>query len=105
MSTDDQRPTTSFSFGRFVLFSLGAGVVVLIVAVPIILLLAQWSPIAGLVGAFVAVVTMIAVIGTVSRRMVDTAERDLRAARDAQRLPNLPTNTEPPTDRNTSTDG
>ena len=47
---------THFSFGKMVLYSLGAGVLVLLVSIPIILLIAQWSPVAGLVVALIAVV-------------------------------------------------
>ncbi|MEE3852506.1 hypothetical protein VZC37_19350 [Gordonia sp. LSe1-13] len=102
-----------FSFGRLVLFSLGAGVLVLVVSIPIILLVAQWSPVAGLVVALIAVLAMLAAIGTVSRRMISTAEREILAARaaeeDAARQsppPHEPgTHQVEPTDRNTPTDG
>lgn len=62
---------------KLVLFSLGAGVVVLVVAIPLIFLVARWSPIAGLVVALLAVIVMIAAIGAVSRKMVADAERDI----------------------------
>ncbi|MYR05267.1 hypothetical protein GTV32_02540 [Gordonia sp. SID5947] len=95
MKVDDTR----FSYGKLVLYSLGAGVVVLLVAIPVILGVAQWSPIAGLVIALLAVLAMIGVIGGVSRRMIDRAEHEILAARSAQPHPS------DPTDRNTSTDG
>ncbi|GAA1482956.1 hypothetical protein GCM10009624_33960 [Gordonia sinesedis] len=73
-----------FSYGKFVLCVLGSGVLVLLVSTPIILALAHWSPIAGLIGALVAVVAMIAVIGTVARRQLAAAERQITAERDAR---------------------
>ncbi|AZG43764.1 hypothetical protein [Gordonia insulae] len=104
---------TRFSFGKLVLFALGAGVLVLLVSIPIILLIARWSPIAGLVVALIAVLAMIAAIGTVSRRMIATAEREIlaaRAAEDAARSHDprprvIDPQTVEPTDRNSSTDG
>ncbi|MGC4959864.1 hypothetical protein [Gordonia sp. DT101] len=95
MNIDDTR----FSYGKLVLYSLGAGVVVLLVSIPVILLVAQWSPIAGLVIALIAVLAMIWVIGGVSRRMIARAEHEILAAR-ADRP-----HTSDTTDRNTSTDG
>ncbi|WAC55795.1 hypothetical protein [Gordonia sp. SL306] len=95
MNIDDTR----FSYGKLVLYSLGAGVVVLLVSIPVILLVAQWSPIAGLVIALIAVLAMIWVIGGVSRRMIARAEHEILAARSDR--PDTPD----PTDRNTSTDG
>ncbi|MXP21180.1 hypothetical protein GIY30_07405 [Gordonia sp. HNM0687] len=103
---------THFSFGKLVLYSLGAGVIVLLVSIPIILLIAQWSPIAGLVVALIAVLAMIAAIGTVSRRIIATAEREILAARAAAEQqsahpPQFPPNQGPtePTDRNPTSDG
>ena len=112
---------THFSFGKMVLYSLGAGVLVLLVSIPIILLIAQWSPVAGPVVALIAVLAMIAAIGTVSRRIIATAEREILAARAATEQPTarppqapptspqIPPNPNPgrtePTDRNSATDG
>ncbi|MFT4043646.1 MAG: hypothetical protein QM673_10840 [Gordonia sp. (in: high G+C Gram-positive bacteria)] len=70
-----------FSYGRFVLFSLGAGVLVLLVSIPIIVLLAHWTPAAGLLGALVAVIAMIAAIGLVARKLLATAEQRIRGTR------------------------
>lgn len=97
MSVDKGRMSApGFSFAKFVLFSLGAGAIVLIVSIPIIYALAHWSPYAGLFGALVAIVLMIAVIGVVSRRMIAGVERQMLADT---------TDSTPPTDRNTPTDG
>ncbi|WP_338855389.1 hypothetical protein WDY80_13725 [Gordonia hongkongensis] len=74
--------SSGFSIAKLAFYALGAGVLVLIVSVPIIALCAHWSPIAGLVAALVAVAAMIAAIGTVANRMVDRARTDLIAARD-----------------------
>ncbi|MDY6811131.1 MAG: hypothetical protein SW127_19310 [Actinomycetota bacterium] len=108
-----------FSFGKLVLYALGAGVIVLLVSIPIILLIAQWSPIAGLVVALIAVLAMIAAIGTVSRRIIATAEREILAARAAAERQSPPSTPKPateippgpnpgrtePTDRNSASDG
>ncbi|MFE0749892.1 hypothetical protein [Gordonia sp. NPDC058843] len=77
--------STGFSIAKLAFYALGAGVLVLIVSVPIIALCARWSPIAGLVAALVAVAAMIAAIGTVANRMVERARADLIAARDGHR--------------------
>lgn len=76
-SGDDYR----FSYGRFVVLVLGAGVVVLLICVPIVLVLAKWDPIAGLVAALLAVVAMITAIGFTSKYQIGKAERAMRAAR------------------------
>ena len=52
-----------FSYGRFVTLVLGSGVLVLVIGIPIILALAHWSPIAGLVAALLVVLAMIGTIG------------------------------------------
>ncbi|MDL9944473.1 hypothetical protein QSJ19_02495 [Gordonia sp. ABSL11-1] len=113
---------TRFSLGKLVFYALGAGVLVLVVSIPIILAIAHWSPIAGLVVALLAVLAMIAAIGTVSRRMIATAEREILAARAAEQHDRTarppaarPDGTAPPgsldprtiepTDRNSATDG
>lgn len=88
--------TPHFSFARFVTYSLGAGILVLLISIPIILALARWTPIAGLVAALIAVLVMIGVIGLVSRRIIAAAERDIRAAQ---------AETSTTTDRNTASDG
>ncbi|MGV9710133.1 hypothetical protein ACWDTI_05665 [Gordonia sp. NPDC003424] len=98
MSIDKGRMSAPrFSFARLVTFSLGAGTLVLLVSVPIILLCARWSPIAGLVAALIAVLVMIGVIGAVSRRMIAAAEQEILAEQAGAE----PTTT----DRNTPTDG
>ncbi len=71
-----------FSIAKLAFYALGAGVLVLAVCIPLILLLANWSPVAGLIAALAAVVAMIAAIGTVANRMVNRARADLIAARD-----------------------
>ncbi|WP_132991510.1 hypothetical protein [Gordonia zhaorongruii] len=69
--TAKKRPAfDDFSFGRLVATALAAGVGVLVVAVPIIMVIARDHPTAALVVAFVAVLLMVAVIGYVSRRML-----------------------------------
>ncbi len=67
-----------FSFVRLVFFALGAGVLVLLVSIPIILGVAVWSPLAGLIVAILAVIGVIAAIGVVSQRMVGQAEQALK---------------------------
>ncbi|MGW0035993.1 hypothetical protein GYA93_09405 [Gordonia desulfuricans] len=68
-----------FSYGKFVLYVLGSGVLVLVVCVPIILVLAHWNSVAGLIAALVTVILMIATIGTVSKRQIGKAEAAMRA--------------------------
>ncbi|MGW6032387.1 hypothetical protein [Gordonia terrae] len=80
--TDAASAPAGFSIAKLAFYALGAGVLVLIVSIPIIALCARWSPVAGLVAALVAVAAMIAAIGTVANRMVDRARADLIAARD-----------------------
>lgn len=104
----DEQP--HFSFAKLALYALGAGVLVLLVSIPIILGLAQWSPVAGLVAALVAVIAMIAAIGTVSNRMVNTARDRMLAARArdeaaAQNSDPADTDSTATTDRNTDTHG
>ncbi|GAB19063.1 hypothetical protein GOEFS_073_00830 [Gordonia effusa NBRC 100432] len=67
-----------FSFVRLALLALGAGAIVLVVSIPIILLLAQWSVTAGLIAALVAIIAIIAAIGLVSQRIVGQAEQQLK---------------------------
>ncbi|AZZ82699.1 hypothetical protein C5O27_17910 [Gordonia alkanivorans] len=73
---------SGFSIAKLAFYALGAGVLVLAACIPLILLLANWSPLAGLVAALAAVVAMIAAIGTVANRMVNRARAELIAARD-----------------------
>ncbi len=73
-----------FSFAKLALLSLGAGVLVLVIGVPIIVLIAQWSPTVGLIVALAVVIAMIAAIATVSRRIVAAAERDILAYRESE---------------------
>ncbi|RPA63505.1 hypothetical protein EF294_08395 [Gordonia oryzae] len=68
-----------FSYGRFVLFVLGAGVIVLVICIPVVLALARWNAIAGLVASLVSIVLMITAIGITSKRLIGKAERALRA--------------------------
>ena len=77
----------TFSCGRFVVVVLGTGVTVLIVCVPIVLVLAKWNPVAGLVASLAALLLMITAIGVTSKRLIGKAERALRA----QENPNPPT--------------
>ena len=78
-----------FSFIRLALLSLSAGAVVLLVSIPIILLLAAWSVIAGLIAALIAIIAIIAAIGLVSQRIVGQAEQQLKdqlAQREQERI-------------------
>lgn len=104
--TDDPTGRGGFSFAKLVFYSLGAGALVLFVSIPIILLVARWSAVGGLVVALLAVVGMITAIGIVSRRVIASAERTLIAQRDARDHSN-PEQLHRPgtTDRNTTTDG
>ncbi|MGV9672250.1 hypothetical protein ACWDPV_16920 [Gordonia sp. NPDC003504] len=70
-----------FSYGRFVVYVLGAGAIVLVLFIPIILGMAKWNPTAGLVSALVAVLAMIAAIGFTSRYQIGKAEKAIRASR------------------------
>lgn len=79
---DTPRPGGGFSIAKLAFYALGAGVLVLAVCIPIIVVCANWSPFAGLAAALVAVVAMIAAIGTVANRMVDRARAELLAAQD-----------------------
>ena len=60
------------------LFSLGSGVAVLLVSIPIIMVLTQVSSVAALVAGLLALVLMVAVIGLVSHRMIAAVERQVR---------------------------
>lgn len=71
-----------FSLGKLILYSLGTGVLVLVVATPIIVVTGRWSPIAGLVIALVSLVVMVAAIAVVSRRMMASFERDVHRFRE-----------------------
>lgn len=73
-----------FSFVRLALLALGAGALVLLISVPIILLVARWSVIAGLVVALIAIVAIVAAIGVVAQRIVGQAEQQLRDQRANQ---------------------
>ena len=77
---DGTTPRLRFSIAKRALYALGAGVVVLAISVPIIVVAARWSPIAGLVAVLIAVVAVIAAIGTVATRMVNSARDDYLTA-------------------------
>ncbi len=68
-----------FSFAKLALFSLGSGVAVLLVAIPIIMVLTRVSSVAALIAGLLALVLMVAVIGLVSHRMIAAVERQVRA--------------------------
>lgn len=77
-----------FSFGKLVFYSLGAGVLVLAVMLPIIVLLARPYPIAALCTAIGAVLGMVVVIALVSRRMMSGVQQEIdrrRAELEAKR--------------------
>ncbi len=76
-----------FSYGRFVTLVLGSGVLVLVIGIPIILALAHWSPIAGLVAALLVVLAMIGTIGWMSRRIIGNYERKVRALDEGNASP------------------
>ncbi|MEO9329983.1 hypothetical protein [Gordonia aurantiaca] len=84
-AADTPRPGGGFSIAKLAFYALGAGVLVLAVCVPIVVVCANWSPIAGLVAALAAVVAMIAAIGTVANRMVNRARAELLAAQPLHR--------------------
>ncbi|GAB06369.1 hypothetical protein GII30_13955 [Gordonia amarae] len=67
-----------FSFAKLALFSLGSGVAVLLVAIPIIMVLTKVSSVAALIVGLLALVLMVAVIGLVSHRMISAVERQVR---------------------------
>lgn len=79
------RQPRPFSFVRLALLALGAGAVVLFISVPIILLVARWSVIAGLIVALIAIIAIIAAIGVVAQRIVGQAEQQLRDQQSDQR--------------------
>jgi len=79
---------SEFSFGKLVFYSLGAGVVVLAVMLPVIVLLARPYPIAALCVAIGAVFGMVVVIALVSRRMMSGVQQEIdrrRAELEAKR--------------------
>jgi divalent metal cation (Fe/Co/Zn/Cd) transporter len=82
-----------FSFARLAVFSLGAGALVLAISVPVVIGLAQVSPVAALIVAILALVLAVAVMGIVSNRMVDRAAGDMRSRTDPHTIegdPNTP---------------
>lgn len=88
MSASDGAPERPhFSYGRFVTFVLGSGVLVLVIGIPIILALAHWSPVAGLVAALLVVLAMIGTIGWMSRRIIGNYERKVRALDEGNASP------------------
>lgn len=70
-----------FSFARLVFYSLGAGVLVLAVMLPIVLSLARPYPTAALCVALAAIVLMVVAIALVSRRMLAGMQREIDARR------------------------
>jgi Flp pilus assembly protein TadB len=74
-----------FSFARLALFALGAGAVVLVVSVPIVIWLAHVAPLVALIVAFLALVLAVAVMGIVANRMVDRAAQALNSDIDPQK--------------------
>ncbi|SIS20249.1 hypothetical protein [Williamsia sterculiae] len=85
------------SFARLALTSLGAGVLVLAISVPIVVGLSQVSPVAALVVALLAVVGAIAAIGLTSNHQINKA---LAEAEAADRPPNANDPTPRGTDEN-----
>ncbi|ORM33864.1 MULTISPECIES: hypothetical protein [Williamsia] len=71
-----------FSFARLALFSLGAGALVLAISVPVVIGLAQLSPVAALIVAVLALILAVAAMGIVANRMVDRAADAMRAESD-----------------------
>jgi multisubunit Na+/H+ antiporter MnhG subunit len=71
-----------FSFARLALFALGAGAVVLVVSVPIVIWLAQTAPLVALIVALLALILAVAVMGIVANRMIDRAAQDMTADAD-----------------------
>jgi 4-hydroxybenzoate polyprenyltransferase len=71
-----------FSFARLALFSLGAGALVLAISIPVVIGLAQLSPVAALIVAVLALVLAVAAMGIVANRMVDRAADQMRAESD-----------------------
>lgn len=65
------KPDIPPSIGRIALISVTAGIVVLLISVPIILGVAQLSPLAALIVALLALVLSVAVMGIVANRMVN----------------------------------
>ncbi|WP_018179717.1 hypothetical protein [Jongsikchunia kroppenstedtii] len=59
------------SIGRIALLSISAGIVTLLISVPIILGLATVSPLAALIVALLAIVLCVAVMGIVANRIVN----------------------------------
>jgi 4-hydroxybenzoate polyprenyltransferase len=75
-------PQRRFSFARLALFSLGAGALVLAISVPVVIGLAQLSPVAALIVAVLALILAVAAMGIVANRMVDRAADAMRAESD-----------------------
>ena len=88
-----RRETTDapgFSFAKLTLYSLGSGVLVLLVSIPIIMVLTRVSSVAALVVGLLALVLMVAVIGLVSHRMISAVERQVRGESGADGLGDTP---------------
>lgn len=75
-------PPRQFSFARLAVFSLGAGALVLAISVPVVIGLAQVTPIVALIVAVLALVLAVAVMGIVANRMVDRAASAMREDSD-----------------------
>ncbi|MBM7367170.1 hypothetical protein [Gordonia hydrophobica] len=66
-----------FSFAKLVFYALGAGVLVLVVTLPIVIALARPYPTAALCVAIGGILLMVVVIALVSRRMMSGVQQEI----------------------------
>ncbi|WP_062393169.1 hypothetical protein [Gordonia phthalatica] len=66
-----------FSFAKLVFYALGAGVLVLVVTLPIVIGLARPYPTAALCVAIGGVLLMVVAIALVSRKMMSGVQREI----------------------------
>ena len=66
-----------FSFAKLVFYALGAGVLVLVVTLPIVIGLARSHPTAALCVAIGGVLLMVVVIALVSKKMMSGVQREI----------------------------
>ena len=81
-----RHPTRYRGSGRAVT-GIVLGTIAAVIGIPIILALAHWSPIAGLVAALLVVLAMIGTIGWMSRRIIGNYERKVRALDEGNASP------------------
>lgn len=69
--TEKNLEKRALSLGKLAFFTIGAAVIVLVLSLPIIFIVAQFSPLAALIIAFVALIAAVVAMGLVSNRLVN----------------------------------